>query len=487
MKLDLDIRSATHHLFHGSVRIFSAELLAIPSTVIVLALLTRTLGPVEFGHFALAVAIISWIEWTFNAFFGRASIKIVGELSEWERPAAAMVQLQFFTGLATAVIIVLFAGAAASLLKDPTLSTNLRLFAFDVPFWVTAQAHRSILIARMSFRERSWLSVTRWIGRVLFTVPLVLMFRSVPAAILGWILSSVLELIVARILVSVPWSFPVNRVTWKRFFSYAAPLSVFVLLLRFYDKADLFFLKILGNGLQEIGIYGASQNLSLGVGILAISISTPLLGTLTRLKRVQDEKEISKVVGLVFRGLLLLIPFLSLASASSTELVHLIFGNDFTGAGPSMSLLLFSAFMMVIISTNASILTALERPKLPLLISLPMLPAAIGGYFLIIPSYGGVGAASVSLVVSVSAAVVSTLVAHQVHRVAFNGKTLLRTVLISVVIWWIAIHWQTTGLLLILKFITCGALICILLILMGEFNRKDWKQWLEFRRTRSTI
>ena len=70
----------------GTARIFLAELLFPVTALITTGYLTRQFGPHGYGVLALTLTTIIWIESAIASFFARATIKFVGETSDW-RPA----------------------------------------------------------------------------------------------------------------------------------------------------------------------------------------------------------------------------------------------------------------------------------------------------------------------------------------------------------------------------------------------------------------
>src|SRR5688572_3165785 len=78
------------HMMDGTARIVLAELLFPVTALITISFLARKLGPQAYGVLALTLTTIIWIESAVASFFFRATIKFVGEMTDW-RPAAAMI------------------------------------------------------------------------------------------------------------------------------------------------------------------------------------------------------------------------------------------------------------------------------------------------------------------------------------------------------------------------------------------------------------
>ena len=72
------------HTLEGTIRVFLAEALILPTGIITAAFLARRLGPEGYGLFALAATLVAWIEWSITSIFARATIKLVGETEAWQ-------------------------------------------------------------------------------------------------------------------------------------------------------------------------------------------------------------------------------------------------------------------------------------------------------------------------------------------------------------------------------------------------------------------
>ena len=100
-------------MIDGTARVFLAEALIVPTGLATVALLTRHLGPSDYGRYTLAVTIVLWLEWGFSAPFARATVRLVGGAAEWRPMAALVLRAQLVVGLLTALALWLAAPAVA--------------------------------------------------------------------------------------------------------------------------------------------------------------------------------------------------------------------------------------------------------------------------------------------------------------------------------------------------------------------------------------
>jgi O-antigen/teichoic acid export membrane protein len=456
----------------GTVRVFLAESLIIPSGLLTAAYLARRLGPEGYGLFAVAAALVAWIEWSLVAMFSRASVRFVADAADWRPIGATILSIHLLLSLAAALLLFLLAPLAAGAVGAPAISGYLRVFALDIPLFSLAYAHRNILVGLGSFTERAWAAAARWVGRLVLVVVLVELGLSITGAILGTIGASVVELAVARRYVRP--AFSVRAATGMRhLLGYAAPLLLSALALRLFDKLDLVSLTALGATAEWAGRYAAAQNLSILPGLVALSFSPVLLSVLTRAVRDGEPARARAIGREAMRILLLLIPFGALVAGASPELVGLVFGPAFAPAAPLLSLLMVGAIGMVFVSISVAMLTAAGQPAPTLAFTVPVPLLAVAGYLVAIPRHGATGAALVTVTCAGVAALAGLLVVRRVCGVLPPGSTLLRSAAVSLGGFALAVLWPAPGWLVVVKLTALAAAVPAALLVLGEFSAAE--------------
>lgn len=469
-------------ILSGTVRIFLAESLILPTGLITTAILTRKLGPADYGWFTLAASAVAWIEWSIAAVFARASFLYVAEAKDWRPVATTILQLRIIISIVAALSLVLLAWPIAGLLNAPALGGYLRLFAIDIPIMGASQAHSNILVGIGAFRERAWLSAGRWVTRCALVVVLMEMGFSIDGAIWACIGASVVELVMARRFVK-PGLFTRSGFPARRLLQQALPLTLFAVSTRLFDKMDLFFLKALGASSAEAGLYGGAQNLSIVPGLVALSLSPLLLSTITRLLREDALEQAREVSRQTLRWMIALVPFAALAAAAAPEIVRLILGDAFLGAARPLSLLVFAALSLAVVSAGTAILTAAGKTTWTVYLTAPMVLVAAAGHWLLIPRLGSTGAASVTLTTATLAALMTIFAIHQFWHVHPPIGTLLRSAAISTVAYAVSAAWPVAGLMVPLKLAIMCLLIAVGFGALGEMGPDDvrWARGM-FRR-----
>jgi len=454
----------------GTLRIFFAEALLLPTGLVTTAFVTRTLGPAAFGVLTLALTLVTWLEWTSSAVLSRTTVKLVSGSDGWQRVGSTVVWLAAVTGVVTGTLLWALAGPIAHVLREPPVAALLRVLAVDVPLFTLAQAHRNILVGLGEFHQRALVSAWRWIVRMVLTVALVATGWSLMGVVLGSIGATAVELAVARFYVHpplrVPRPFPLRQLG-----GYAAPLFLTAIALRLLDKTDLFMLTALGASAVTVGEYGAAQALSVVPALLSLALSGPLLSTLSRLRHAGNESDARTLATRAVRVIVLLAPYAALAAGSADGIVRLVFGERFRGAGPLFALLCIAALALLILSVFSSLIIAIGRPALVLAITAPLVPVGLAGDLLLIPRAGAPGAAAVTLGVGVLGAAAAGVVTARLWAVWCPGPSAVRAGVISLLVWGGARLWHADGALVVVQIAALGLAIPLVYVLLGEVSR----------------
>ena len=464
--------SATKEVFGGSARVFIAEAISLPTGLITAAFLARRFGPDGYGVFTLTMAIVAWLEWTLASLFARAAVKLVADAEDWRAPAAVALRLYGITGLLGFAALWLAAGPLATLMHEPSLTRYLRVAAFDVPLFMVSQAHQQVLVGTGQYARRATVAACRWTARMILVLILVGSGLSIAGGLAAIVGASALELVTARWFVR-PTLRGATDVHTRTMWAYALPLFAAAMSLRLFDKLDLFVLKALGASAAVAGLYGAAQNLTIIANLVALSVTTLLLSTLSRALRAGDDAGARSLAVNAMRGVLVLFPFVGVAAGASTAVATMIYGPAFAATGPLLAVLIFAALMTVMISVASVILTAAGRPGSAMLASLPVAPLALVGHLLVIPRFGASGAAYVTLVVAAIGAVSTVVAVHRVWHVWPPAATLVRALVVSAIALVVGSAWHTTGAMAIVELVTMSVVAVLLLVALGELTRAE--------------
>ena len=463
----------------GTIKIFLAELLFVPTGIITAAYLSRRFGPEGYGLLMLAYVPVILLESNVAAVLSRPAIKLINDTSAWRGVGAAVFRLYLLAGATIMLLLWATAAPLAALFDEPALASYLRLLALDVPVFLAAQAHRNILVGLGFFRERAIATGVRWVARVVLIVIFVELSGSLISAVWASICASAVELVVYRLYVR-PSLLERNGGSLRQLCGYALPLVLAGFCISLFGRLDLILLKALGGSAAEAGLYAGAQNLSLLPSLFSFALAPTLLSTLGRALRDEDLITARRLAHQALRAVALLIPGAAIAAGAAPEIVVLLFGQPFLPAAPLLRLLIFGALALLMVSVATSILISAGKPRWTLHTAWPLPLCAAVSHLLLIPMLGAWGAALVTTVFACVAALVTVGLVHRLWRIAPRASTFLRILLVSLSAYAISSLLPAAGLLLIVKLVGAVVWSTTLFFLLGEFSAAEVKLAREF-------
>lgn len=470
---------AGRHLLDGTARVFLAGLLFPLTGIITAAFLTRRLGADGYGLLVLSTMLFMWIEFTINALFSRATIKFVGEAKDWLPVGTTVIRLHLLAGIGGGLLLGLLAFPFAWLFNEPVLAPYLALYALQLPISSLSQGHQNILIGIGSFRQKALSNAGRWLARLVLILFLVEMGLSIPGAILGSVGASVVELAITRRFIKLPFLGHIAAPT-RPFFAIGILMGFSSLLIQLFSGMGLVMLKTLGGTIEQVGLYGAAQNLSIIPGLFGLSLSPLLLSTVSRLLS-EGKIDLAKEMGRgALRLVLGLMPFGALVAGAAPEIVTWVFGSSFESAAPILAILIVGAIAFVMVSIAAVIATASGVPRYALHVSMVLLFSGVVANFALIPSFGASGAAAATTICQVVGAVASVGVVYRLWSIVPPIGTLWRSVVISALAYTLAVMWPASGIVLLVKLACIGVVILLAYLALREFTAEEIAQARSF-------
>ena len=460
---------ARTRMIDGTVRVFLAEALIVPTGLLTVAYLTRQLGPSDYGRYTLAVALIAWLEWGLAAPFGRASVRLLAAATDWLPVASLVIRAELIAGSVVALALVLAAPLVAAALHEPALTSLLQLLSLDLPLFGLSHAHQQVLVALGRFRARALLSAARWTVRLVLIVAAVEAGWSTHGVVLAIVGTSVAEVALARRFVKPP-IFRRSHVPVRMLFEYVVPLLLTALSLRLFERLDVMMLKLFGRSAGDVGVYGAAQALTLATGMFAAAFVPLLLSTVTRAVEAGDLSHARDIGRDSLRVVVLLLPLAAILAASARDVIALVFGPEYLAGVPVFQCLIFAGVMGVAIAVGCALLVSAGKPGWTLGVAGPLPVLAIAAHAWAIPRFGSIGAAAVTMCCSVVGAAFAFGAVHLMWQITPRSASVLKGVALAVVGAVVAGAWPTPGLWVVLKLGVLCSGVLLFLVVSGEFG-----------------
>lgn len=415
-------------------RLQGAALLAVSQTILIaLGYVTHLLvgkigGPSLYGVYGVVLSLMTIINMLLALGIPVAASK---ETAEDEQNSGGVflsaIRLQLVFALCLSGGTLLLADVLGSLLKDPKLVPIIRFTAVIYPATALYSLLSNYFNGLHAFAAQARLTVLYAIVKLAGSVGFLMLFRSVPAALSGFIAGGLTATAVGlpRALTTVRGRVQ-RAVPARRLFAFAGSFVGMSIALQILMSLDLFLVKRLLQDDTLVGYYNAASTVSRIPYFILQGLGFVFLPSVARLFR-EDESRARAFIRDVFRYLfLLLLPITALAATTSKALLGLFFSAAFAPAARPLTLLsvalgLLSAFYLL-----STIAAGAGRPRTPLTISWGLIPLAGVLGVLLIPRGQLPGAA---IATTTTAAVGLSLLAAYMYlrfHLTFPIPTLLR-------------------------------------------------------------
>ena len=256
---------------------------------------------------------------------------------------------------------------------------------------------------------------------------------------------------------------PVQQLT------YAIPQGIMGLVYRLNVWMDVMMLGWLAND-REVGLYSVAVSLAL-LGVLpTISLNTMFNPVISELVQARDLVRLNQLLKLVTRWLLILsLPFF-LFLLLLPDFALLIYGEQYTESMRSLQLLALGQMVIAIFAPAMRIIPMSGYALLNLCNGIAALALAITLNWLLIPQYGGLGAAAGTALTLAAWSAWRLAEVHHLFRCSpFSSKTVLIGGFTAVLVG--ASLWLTQGSSVWLRLAAYAAFVVVYVLFVWRFGR----------------
>ncbi|MGH7204032.1 MAG: lipopolysaccharide biosynthesis protein [Candidatus Levyibacteriota bacterium] len=456
-------------LKQGTIYLTIASIIFIITGYIINVILGRLLGPVSYGSYGVIVSLISLVNVLQTSGFTQSASKYIAE-DETKAPeifrSALIIQM-----IATVSITIAFfflAPVIATILNDKSLTPYIRLAAVIFPLY----GYYALLIdynnGLHNFKKQALLNTIYSITKTVGVLSLAFLYQ-LKGVIFGLILAPLLPILNGFYFPKkVRFHFP-----YKKLIFFSLPLIGYIIFSTLQQTVDLYFVKAMTGG-KEPGFYTASQNISRLIYFATIAVSSVLLPAVSRYVRQKAYAQAKVTIFKALRVTLLLVaPSVVLISATSNQLVTLIYSHEYIDAGPALALLVFGYASFTFYSILCAILNGAGRPVLSFVLSVVGVTVNALACYYLIPTQQLQGAALANFIGNFSVTLVASLIVYKLFAVSLFSLNSLKIVAASVLIFFLAKLLPVPLLLLPILYIALFGIYFSLLLFMKEITNDD--------------
>jgi O-antigen/teichoic acid export membrane protein len=256
----------------------------------------------------------------------------------------------------------------------------------------------------------------------------------------------------------------------------ALPAFLSLLFARLLDQVGILSLQVLSEPDVrdvDVGHYGAAMNALMVTSMIAAAVTPVLLSSLTAARHAGREADVRQISAGAIRFGLALFPFAAIVAGASGELAVFLFGLDYAPAGPLLAALMVSAVARANVVVIGAMLVGLDRAWTAAAIAAPMPIVALAAHIYVIPQFGGLGAAIVTMTVALVATLASVLLACAIVPVSVPVGTAARSATFCAVAFVAAAVWPTPGSLVLVKATVLAGAVLAGFLVTGELSRHE--------------
>jgi len=171
--------------------------------------------------------------------------------------------------------------------------------------------------------------------------------------------------------------------------------------------------------------------------------------------------------------IMLIIPFASLISATSGNLIQFFYSSQFSAAGTPLSILMFGMCFFSIFTLLTTIINASGRPTTSMIFGIATILVNVMLNLALIPVYQLVGAALATSVSILFGILLAGSYVYAKFKALMNFSSLLKILLASTVIFLISMIYAFSGIALLAQYVILFALYFLLLYLLKGMIEED--------------
>jgi O-antigen/teichoic acid export membrane protein len=460
----------------GTRQFLLARGCVMASGFVVTVILTRKLGPTDYGIFGVIMSQLLWLEMLTHAGVPGAIAKLMADgrhdHGEIERSGRAL--LLGFSVLLLGVCWFV-APQLANVMRIPNGEVLLRIAIMDLPFAAVFASYDGTLNGRRQFGVLAAAHLIYGMTKLAGVVALTSLGLSVQRVLVIFVLSTCVVCAVLALRFRPPGFRPGGR-TIREISTISAAIGLYLISGQVLVNIDLWSLKILWQGGGEvIGHYVASMNLAKTLMVIPAAQSGVLFASVAWALASQETMRAQRHIHEATRfALIIAAAAWVILGLDASEILSALYSNAYADGQRFLRLQLAGFGFFALIDAFAHALMAAGGQRYAAGALIATIPLAWCSNILLIPWLGPLGAAiSMVLGTAIGAAVTGGMVYRRFGSLV-QSSTVVRVFVAAAVVGLVSVVIEVHGLLVIVKLSLLGGLYLLVLYLTGEITGKDF-------------
>ena len=465
------------HAQRGTRQFLIARACVVASSFVASAILTRALGPSNFGVYGVVSSQLMWLEMLMNAGIPSATAQLMAD-SRHDQAAVESSARALLVGWSLALLATCWIAApwVADLMRIPNGTVLLRIALLDLPFMAIFVSYDGALNGRRLFGILAAVQVAYGAIKLAGILLLVVLGISVEGALAAYVVSTGVLAAVLAVRYRPFGSRPRAPIV-REILAITAPMALYLVSIQVLLSLDLWSLKALWTGPGEVlGHYVASMNLSKMLlvisgaqsGVVFASVAWALAeGNAARARHhIQDATRFGLILATAAWVLLVL---------NGSEVLSLLYSRPYADGDRFLPLQLAALAILVLLDIlEAALMAAGHRWSIAGIL-LATVPFAWLGNVVLIPLLGPIGAAASLLLGVVIATVTVGIIAYRRFGALVRASTLGRVLVAAAVVGLASTLYPVHGPLVLVKLGVLGVLYFFVLFGLGEVTKDDFR------------
>jgi len=466
-------------LAKGTIYMMSAQLVFLIGGYVIHFGLGRYLGPELYGTFGIMLSLLT---------ICRVLVEsgTVGAVSKYsaERKELAVeiknqaIKIQIIFALIISLFLFISAHLIANLLKDSTLTAYIRFIVFFIPISSLYAVYFGLLNGIRAFGKQATISIIYEATKVLMVFTLVFLGFKVWGAMGGYLIATAVSLIMAHHY----WMSKdggntgvTGNLKMSKIIKFAAPVILFSLAFNLVISLDLFFVKAIFGEKAQAGFYTSAAALSKVPYFVFIALSGTLFPSIAKSTSGKGNEELTRrYINQSLRyTLILLIPCAFIISATSRDLVSLVYTDRYLAAAFPLSILIFGLTFLCLFIILTTVITASGNPRVSLVMVLVLLVVNILLNRTLVSIYGLIGAAAATTITGFLGVLISGIYVYNRFHSLMSLLSLFRILIASSIIYIVARVFPISGISLIGFYVGLLLTYFVLLFVFREIRKED--------------
>ena len=460
-------------IIQGSFYLIIAQLGFLASGYLVHIGLGRILGPDSYGAYAIIISIAT----IFNMFLITGMPQAVAKYCAENRNQARNVLRSSLTitisiSAIISMLIILLSPVLAHFFNDDSLKIFIQVISIMIipygPLMTIAGYYNGL----QDYRTQSLLYTLYNVLKPVLIFIFVYSGFSLWGAVLGFVFSPVIPLMLGLFLVGIFSLLSVDNFSFKKIIAFSLPIMILSAIINLILTLDLFFIKSILVDDQIVGYYSAASQISRIVYFLLLSIGSTIFPAIAacmlNFERIRDYLSES-----IRYTLMVMIPFIVILVITAKPLIYLIFTCQYAPSVDPLKILLIGMGFFGFFYLLITIISGSNQPYLAMTFSFLVLLIDIGANSVFIPIIGMNGGAWATTIASLIGSGLCLLYLHKKYGFSIEWITLIKIIISTAIVAIFIKFLEFLGMFLILEYLIAFLGYFILLYVFHEIKSKD--------------